>query len=147
MKPVSKPKPRAKPAKPAKPTKPTKPTKPNPAGAGSAPAYAPFTLHETSPGQFSLLLTTFDPAAAVFEAAGSDGLGYAWDAIARYVIGVVAPQLDGKLDLDPEGSMFCAYGTDRAALEMLGTKLATLFNDRNALAAVIEELGPEGLAD
>jgi hypothetical protein len=106
---------------------------------------APFRLVETSPGSFSLLLTEFEPASAAFSAAGLEGGGYAWEGIARHVI--ERDELEGRLGLDPESSMFCAYGTDREALEALGKRLAALFHDPAALTAVIEDLGPEGFED
>lgn len=106
---------------------------------------APFSLVETSPGNHSLLLTEFAPASAVFAEHGVDGGGYAWEAVARYVI--EADHLDGRLGLDPEASMFCAYGEDRDALAALGRRLAALFHDRAALAAVIDELGPDAFED
>jgi Immunity protein 51 len=106
---------------------------------------APFRLIETSPGSFSLLLTEFAPASAVFAAAGHEGGGYGWESIAREVI--ERDELEGRLGLDPESSMFCAYGSDRAALEALGKRLAALFHDPAALAAMIEAIGPEGFDD
>jgi hypothetical protein len=104
---------------------------------------APFRLVETSPGKFSLLLTEFSPASEVFDEAGIEAGRYAWEAIARHV-------LEGKseqLGLDPEASMFCAYGDDRAALEQLGGRLAVLFHDHDALAKVIEAIGPDNFDD
>lgn len=108
---------------------------------------APFKLHETSPGNFSLLLTEFQPASARFEAAGSEGGGYAWAAVARHLVEHEAPGLASRLGFDPEGSMFCAYGTDRAALADLGARLARLFHDHAALDAVIAAVGPDALDD
>jgi len=104
----------------------------------------PFRLVETSPGNFSLLLSEFSPASEVFAAAGLEGGGYTWGAIARHLIDA---EDDERLGLDPEGSMFCAYGEDRAALEQLGARLAALFHDRAALGKLIEEIGPENFDD
>jgi hypothetical protein len=119
---------------------------PGPASA-AAPGLAPFKLIETEPGKHSLLLSVFEPASEVFEAAGLEGGGYAWEGVARYVTEVVAPELAEKFGLDPEASMFCAYGTDRAALEQLGKQLSTMFHNKSLLAAVIEEVGPSGFQD
>jgi immunity protein 51 of polymorphic toxin system len=105
---------------------------------------APFRLVETSPGNFSLLLSEFVPASEVFDAAGVEAGGYAWGAVARHL---VEGDLEERLGLDPEASMFCAYGTDRAALEQLAGRLAALFHDHAALAKLIEEIGPENFDD
>ncbi len=102
---------------------------------------APFRLIETSPGKFSLLLSIFEPASKVFEAAGSQGGGYSWEAVARHVLEGVGHDLQGRLGLDPESSMFCAYGEDR------GKHLARLFHDHDELAKVIETIGPGGFDD
>lgn len=104
----------------------------------------PFTLIETSPGKFSLLLQEFEPASEVFEAAGSEGGGYAWEAVARHLVENDATNLQERLAFDPEASMFCAYGDDRAALAELGARLARLFHDHRALATVVESIGPNG---
>lgn len=110
-------------------------------------AMAPFAITETSPGNYSLLLTQFEPASEVFDAAGIDGGGYAWEGVARHVGDVIAPELSGRFGLDPEASMFCAYGSDRAALGKLGVELARLFHDASALAKVIETVGRDGFDD
>ena len=109
--------------------------KPTSVAKGAAPAsLAPFQIVETSPGSFSLLLTTFDAAAPVFEAAGYDAGGYAWAAVAD-VLAKDHPDL--RFNLDPEASMFCAYGPDRGALDRLGALLVGLWNDAPALTAVV----------
>lgn len=108
---------------------------------------APFKVVETTPGNFSLLLSEFGSTSAAFEAVGSDGGGYAWEAVARHVVEHVAPELEGRVGFDPEGSMFCAYGNDRAALEALAVRLAGLFHDQAALASTIAAIGPDGFDD
>ncbi|MEO8701748.1 MAG: Imm51 family immunity protein [Kofleriaceae bacterium] len=147
-KPAAKAKAKAKPAKAkAKPAPKRATSKPVTGPANGAPSIAPFSLSETSPGTFSLLLTTFEPAGAVFQAAGLEGGGYAWEGIARYVTEVVVPEIASRVGMDPESSMFCAYGEDRAALELLGTHMARLFNDQVALSAVIQAVGRDGFDD
>lgn len=105
----------------------------------------PFKLVETSAGNFSLLLSTFSPADRVFEKHGMEGGGYSWEGVARHVI--ERDELDGRVKMDPEGSMFCAYGTDREALVELGEQLAALFHDHDKLDDVIGMIGPEGFDD
>ncbi|MFD0598119.1 Imm51 family immunity protein [Catellatospora coxensis] len=48
-----------------------------------------------------------------------------------------ATALDGRFDYDPEGGMFCAYGTDRAALEELGARMAAVANDPDRIRALM----------
>lgn len=106
----------------------------------------PFKLIETSAGKFSLLLTVFEGPAAVFEAAGHEPNGYGWEAIASQVVRET-PALAGRLAFDPEGSMFCAYGTDRAALEQLGRALAELYGDPEKLQATISRVPDDAWDD
>lgn len=106
---------------------------------------APFKLVETSSGNFSLLLTEFSPASEVFEEHGLEGGGYSWEGIARHL--AAQGGLDQRLGFDPESSMFCAYGTDREALEQLGAQLAPLFHDAARLAEIIDQIGPDGFDD
>jgi hypothetical protein len=107
----------------------------------------PFLLTETSPGAYSLLLTTFDAAAPAFDAAGIDGGGYAWEGVARHVIATDAAALGDRIKFDPEASMFCAYGDDRAGLEDLGKRLSALFHDLPRLTEMVKEIGPGGFED
>lgn len=107
--------------------------------------FDPFKLVETSAGSFSLLLSTFAPADGVFARHGLEGGGYSWEGVARHVI--EKAELDGRVKLDPEGSMFCAYGADREALEALAVELAALFHDLDRLDRVIGEIGPDGFDD
>jgi len=120
---------------------------PTPEPAPANGAMAPFTLTETSPGHYSLLLTQFEPASSVFEAAGVDGGGYAWEGIAKHVAESVVPELAGRFSLDPEASMFCAYGDDPTVLERLGSELARAFHDAVTLAAMIQQIGRDGFDD
>ncbi len=108
---------------------------------------SPFTLIETSPGKFSLLLSEFEPANEVFEPAGSEGGGYAWEAVARHIVENVESELEDRLDFDSESSMFCAYGEDRDALAALGTKLTRLFHDHRALAKIVDVVAARGFDD
>lgn len=115
--------------------------------AEAAPRLEPFRLIETSPGKHSLLLTDFEPAGEVFARYGVEAGGYAWEAIARHILEDFAMHLRGRLGLDPESSMFCAYGEDAAALAELGGFLAALFHQPAELASLIERLGPDAFLD
>jgi hypothetical protein len=105
---------------------------------------SPFTLIESTPGKFSLLLSEFEPASEVFEAAGVEGGGYDWEAVARHIVENVETELVERVDFDSEASMFCAYGEDRNALLALGTSLAQLLRNHKALAKIVEAVGERG---
>ena len=109
--------------------------------------FDPFELVETSPGQFSLLFSKFEAAAEVFEEAGVEGGGYAWAAVARHVVDNDATELKERIDFDPEASLFCAFGEDRAALTTLGARLAQLLHDKRRLAQIVDAIGPRGFDD
>lgn len=98
----------------------------------------PFTLSETSPGQFSLLLTSFAPADEVFAACGQEGGGFGWEAVARKVL-AEQPALEDRVAFDPEPDQFCAYGPEREPLAQLGALLAALFHAPDALRALLGE--------
>jgi hypothetical protein len=106
----------------------------------------PFRLIESSPGNFSLLLTVFEPASAVFARFGLEGGGYAWEGVAKHLVDH-GESLEGRVNFDPEASMFCAYGPDRDALAELGARLATVFHAPDRLAELIEAIGPDGFDD
>jgi hypothetical protein len=105
----------------------------------------PFHLTESSPGNYSLLLTEFLPADEVFAEAGREGGGYGWELVANRVAEDLG--LCDRLDFDPEATVFCAYGGDREALEELGAELARLFNDEAALRGVIDRVPATGTDD
>jgi hypothetical protein len=113
----------------------------------TTPGMEPFQLTETSPGKYSLLLTTFDAAAPAFSAIGIDGGGYAWEGVARHIITTDDAALANRISFDPEASMFCAYGDDRAGLEDLGKRLSSLFHDVAKLTELVQAIGPDGFED
>ena len=47
---------------------------------------------------------------------GFEGNGYDWESLARVFIDEQAPELSESIDFDSEGSMFCAYSSDKEAL-------------------------------
>lgn len=46
---------------------------------------------------------------------GFEGNGYDWASLAQVFVNEKCPQLLGKVDFDPEGSMFCASAFKRSA--------------------------------
>ena len=104
---------------------------------------SPFKLTETEPGSFSLLCSEFQPHESTFVECGYEGGGYDWEAVARQIIRSHAPHLAERVNFDPEGSMFCAYGQDKEALEELGVLMRDTFNDKDALSTAIKEADPD----
>jgi len=100
----------------------------------------PLKIVETSPGKLSLLL---DVGSTKVEAAiaehGHEGNGYFWEGIAQLLVATEAHALEGRFAYDPEASMFCAYGTDRAALEELGALMADVANRPDRLAELMRK--------
>lgn len=47
---------------------------------------------------------------------GFEGSGYDWGSLAQVFLDEKCPDLQGKIDFDPEGSMFCVYSRDKDAL-------------------------------
>lgn len=90
----------------------------------------PLSLIETKPGNYSLLLIAGNtPVDEVIEELGHEPNGYFWEGVAQLLVRAEAPHLQGRFGYDPEGGMFCAYGTDRAALAELATHMASVATD------------------
>jgi len=56
----------------------------------------------------------------IFEAhaeEGFEGSGYDWASLAKVFLEEKQPQLIGTVKFDPEGSMYCAYSSDKEALK------------------------------
>ena len=48
---------------------------------------------------------------------GFEGGGYDWESLAIVFLKEKCPELKEKIEFDSEASMFCAYSTDKTALE------------------------------
>lgn len=83
----------------------------------------------------------------VLEAAGYEPGGYTWEGVARTLVRTQAPHLEGRFGYDPEGSMFCAYGKDPAALRELEGGLRGVVGDAEALRTLMESADPEEFED
>lgn len=95
-----------------------------------AAAMTPLKLIETDPGKYSLLLNAGETSVdRLIEELAHEPNGYFWEGVAQLLVQHEAPALDGRFGYDPEAGMFCAYGTDRAALAELGTLMAAVAND------------------
>jgi hypothetical protein len=106
--------------------------------------FAPFSLMEAGVGNYSLILSDADmgPTLAIFEEAGSEGGGYAWAGIARMLVDQELPDSKQDINFDPEAGMFCAYGTNRQALESLATVMREVFHNHQRLQELLADGAP-----
>ena len=70
--------------------------------------------------------------------------GYVWQGVAQLVVDAEPPHMRGRFADDPEAGMFCAYGTDRGALEELATHLAAVATDAGRARLVVTKAEAEG---
>ena len=112
-----------------------------------ASAVEPMELLELSPDNYYLTLdagtTDVDD---VVEELGHEPNGYFWEGIAQLIVASEASALAGRFSYDPEGGMFCAYGSDRGALEELATRMTAVATDAERvrrLVALAEATGFE----
>lgn len=100
--------------------------------------YAPLFLmeYDHKPGHYALILSDDHMVTheALFERQDREANGYGWTDTVLGVVREQAPDLLDRLDFDPEAGTFCAYGSDREALEQLGQIVHRLFHD----AALLE---------
>lgn len=112
-------------------------------------ALSPFVLFEYdhAPGSFCLLLSDAHMVALEehFNARGYEGNGYGWTGVARQLLRVQAPELEGRMRFDPEAGTFCAYGEDEGALRALGELMRQAWGDPERLGALIEGAEAEWL--
>lgn len=83
-----------------------------------AAAIEPFfwVEHEST---ISVCLTVGEYKTEIFQSRedeGFEGNGYDWESLARFFIDEQVPELSESIDFDSEGSMFCAYSSDKEAL-------------------------------
>ena len=61
---------------------------------------------------------------------GFEGSGYDWGSLAQVFLEEKCPDLQGKIDFDPEGSMFCAYSRDKDSLAYFILRFKEACEDR-----------------
>ena len=105
----------------------------------------PLKVIETTPGKFSLLLNAGEtPVDETISELGHEPNGYFWEGVATLLVDKNAPELAEGFSYDPEAGMFCAYGTDKGALEKLGTLMSPVANDPNQMRKLIEQAKADG---
>ena len=88
------------------------------------------------------MLTEFAQWEATFEQLSQEGGGYGWHGVADALVRLNAPKLKTKINYDPEGSMFVAYGKDRDALVQLAKLLPRAMTKSDVLMVAIEKADP-----
>lgn len=81
---------------------------------------APFKLVDQGERGMSLILPVGSYLTELFASRadeGFEGSGYDWTSLAFVYLAEQMPDLEGIVRFDPEGSMFCAYSSDREALK------------------------------
>ena len=79
------------------------------------------------------------PVDDAITAAGHEPNGYFWEGVASYI----AADMVGRLELDSEGGMFCAYGKARH-LKRLRAAMEPYLGDPRRVAALIQEAEAAG---
>ena len=106
-------------------------------------SYAPLDLYEYehAPGKYCLMLSDNQMVdlMSVFDEHGRYGNGYGWADVALQAMRVYAPEIEEKVELDPEAGTFAASSTDLAALKKLATLLHQAFHDHAKLGELVEE--------
>jgi len=105
----------------------------------------PLRLVETTSGKYSLILDAGTTAVdEVIEELGHEPNGYFWEGVAQLLVSTEAPALESRFAYDPEGGMFCAYGTDRSALEDLAARMAAVATDADRMRQLIATAAANG---
>jgi hypothetical protein len=80
----------------------------------------------------------------VIEELGHEPNGYFWEGVAQVLVGTEAPALESRFGYDPEAGMFCAYGTDRQALEELAARMAVVATDPDRMRQLVATADANG---
>ena len=97
---------------------------------------APFMWVDHDNGTCSLILYVGDYLVDVFETradAGFEGSGYDWNSLALVFLEEKMPEVAEVINADPEGSMFCMYSNDAAALEKFARGFRAACEDRKLI--------------
>ncbi|WP_433529329.1 immunity 51 family protein [Micromonospora sp. CA-263727] len=102
-------------------------------------------LIETTPGKYSLLLDAgTTPVDDLIGELGHEPNGYFWEGVAQVLVSTEAQTLEDRFAYDPEAGMFCAYGTDRSALEELAARMNVVATDGERMRRLVVEAKASG---
>ena len=100
--------------------------------------YKPFQLFEYDhqPGEYCLMLSDrfMVEKMDLFEANGRYGNGYGWADVALHAMRSEDPDIESRLDMDPEAGTFVAFGNDYSALQKLAELLHGAYHDHGKLS-------------
>lgn len=89
-------------------------------------------VHE-SDGSYSCTFSCGElPADEAIVAAGHEPNGYFWEGLVTYL----APELGAKLELDSEGGMFAAYGTEEVVQQLVDLLRPYLADGQRVASAI-----------
>ncbi|QPQ30386.1 immunity 51 family protein [Lysinibacillus sp. JNUCC 51] len=93
---------------------------------------APFFWVDRSSSSASLCLDVGEYKQEVFDTRADEGFeggGYDWESLAIVFLEEKMPELKGIVNFDSEASMFCAYSTDKKALEQFAISFKNTCED------------------
>ncbi|WP_427107990.1 immunity 51 family protein [Lysinibacillus xylanilyticus] len=97
---------------------------------------APFFLVDHDGGSASLCLDVGEYKQEVFETRADEGFeggGYDWGSLAIVFLEEKMPELKGIVNFDSEASMFCAYSSDKKALEKFAISFKNTCEDESTI--------------
>ncbi len=96
-------------------------------------------------GSFVLSFDAFDAngAGGLFEEAGYEGGGYAWEGVVQTLVKMRAPKLAKKLSYDPEASMFSVNSPDRDAIRQVAALIREAIDNPALLREAIANADPD----
>lgn len=97
--------------------------------------------------RWSLCLSDSDSPVEVFEEVGHTGSGYAWDSVARIAMASLTQSHREAIEFDSEAGTFVAVSALAEPLIALGTELAKLLRDDEALRRAIRAVPEEDWDD
>ena len=95
-----------------------------------------FLVHDNGNCSF-LLYDVGEYKQNIFDARADEGFeggGYDWGSLAAVFLEEEVPHLAGDVGFDPEGSMFCAYSKNQAALEEFALAFHRMCDDEKKMA-------------
>lgn len=99
--------------------------------------------HEAS---FSVCLYVDEYKVDIFETMydeGFEGNAYDWANLAETFVKEKMPELDGIVKFDPEGSMFCAYSDNQAALTQFIKAFKAMCDDDEQMLDFLSRTEPD----
>ncbi|EDN9972417.1 hypothetical protein JTZ08_002824 [Listeria monocytogenes] len=94
-------------------------------------------------GSVSLCLSAGNFKKEIFDSRkdeGFEGNGYDWCSLAWVFLNEKMPELKGKIDLDPEAEMFCAYSKNAMALQKFALGFRAICDDDEMMSNLFSQV-------